>query len=143
MKWHHLPSGDLSDAVDVFYTPPTPNPTPNPAPTVVTYPQYVPTPALRIPRPARKVIQGHYKPGSIKRNIANDGDVKLWTETAAATTPALKDELVLFFYKDVMAASKAGRIVAANIRVDLKWTVQFKDLRRTYRDWETDRKSVV
>ena len=75
------------------------------------------------------VIKGHYKPGMIKRNVINDGDVQTWTSTSAQTTPSLRDELFIACYKDPMAASPSGQIIGANFRINMKWIVQFKDLK--------------
>ncbi len=78
-------------------------------------------------------IQGRYKPGSVKRNIVNDGDVKTWTKTdfngVAATpsnVPTLKDVLVIAGYRAPLGFSLLG---AVNVQVELKYIVQFKDLR--------------
>lgn len=73
------------------------------------------------------VIEGRYKPGSIKRNIVNDGDVKTWTATTS-TLPNLKDILTINFWKHPLSYSAATSI-QANIQVELKYIVQFKDLK--------------
>lgn len=77
-----------------------------------------------------QVIKGRYTPGMAARNISNDGDVKTWSLVAAQ--PTLKEFLTLYFYKHplnlaeiVASAPPAG----VNVQYNLKYTVQFKDLR--------------
>jgi hypothetical protein len=87
-----------------------------------------------------QTITGTYKPGSIKRNIQNDGDVKTWTSTGTMDTPGdstddgappnLNDFLTLNFWRHPMAY---GSTPACNIEVQLKYIVQFKDLRQQAR----------
>lgn len=72
------------------------------------------------------VISGKYTPGQIRRNIQNDGDVKTWIATAGLALPALKDFLTLNFWRAPMATSSVN---AVNIQVELKYIVQFKDLK--------------
>lgn len=80
------------------------------------------------------VISGNYKPGQAKRNIVNDGDVKTWTATGAAL-PNLKEILTLNFWRAPLAwatnASNAN--YAANMQIELKYIVQFKDLKQQAR----------
>lgn len=88
----------------------------------------------------RKYITGRYKPGQVKRNIVNDGDVKTWTVTdfdgaaPASSVPTLKETLNLFFWRHPLAhlsntATDEATVTAVNVQVELKWIVQFKDLR--------------
>lgn len=72
------------------------------------------------------VISGKYTPGQIRRNIQNDGDVKTWIATAGLALPALKDFLTLNFWRAPMATSNVN---AVNIQVEVKYIVQFKDLK--------------
>lgn len=72
------------------------------------------------------VISGKYTPGQIRRNIQNDGDVKTWIATAGLALPALKDFLTVNFWRAPMATSSVN---AVNIQVELKYIVQFKDLK--------------
>lgn len=79
------------------------------------------------------VITGRYKPGQAKRNVANDGDVKTWVKTdfdntAATPTnlPSLKEHLNLFFWRAPLAHDPTGGV---NCQIELKYIVQFKDLR--------------
>ena len=95
----------------------------------------------------KTVIRGTYSPGDAKRNVANDGDVKTWTSTAApaSTLPTLKEFLTVnlwkdpFFnasYADVHAPDTSNvsntaseRPGVLNMEINLKYIVQFKDLR--------------
>lgn len=83
------------------------------------------------------IIQRRYIPGQAKRNIVNDGDVKTWTKTAFNGTspenfvPTLKETLNLYFWRAPLAniVSSNTEVTACNTQVELKWIVQFKDLR--------------
>lgn len=81
------------------------------------------------------VISGTYKPGQAKRNIVNDGDVKTWTSTgtpgtSTASAPNLKEILTLNFWKAPLSWESYA---CANIQIELKYIVQFKDLREQAR----------
>lgn len=69
------------------------------------------------------IIKGRYTPGSVKRNIVNDGDVKTWT--AVTIQPTLKEFLTLNFWPHPLSA---GTAFGLNIQVRLKYIVQWKDL---------------
>lgn len=69
------------------------------------------------------IIKGRYTPGSVKRNIVNDGDVKTWTATTIQ--PTLKEFLTLNFWPHPLSA---GTAFGLNIQVRLKYIVQWKDL---------------
>ena len=83
------------------------------------------------------VISGRYKPGQTKRNIVNDGDVKTWSSTGTfdqiglgtgddGVNPTLNEILTLNFWRAPLGYSTA---VALNMQIELKYIVQFKDLR--------------
>ena len=79
-----------------------------------------------------ETIYGRYKPGDARRNVSNDGDVQTWHKTyfngvspISAGVPKLNELLVLQFWRAPLAHATA----AVNIQVELKWIVQFKDLR--------------
>lgn len=78
----------------------------------------------------RTVISGTWMPGMTKRNIVNDGDVKTWTKTDG-TIPNLKELLTVNFWRHPFANanSAAAAITCANIQINLKYVVQFKDLK--------------
>lgn len=80
-----------------------------------------------------EIIEGRYKPGMIKRNIVNDGDVKTWTQTSFDTAspvdgsiPNLKELLSVMFWRSPM---NHGTNAGVNVQIELKWIVQYKDLR--------------
>lgn len=79
-----------------------------------------------------EVIYGRYKPGDARRNIANDGDVQTWHKCSfngvapiSAGVPKLNELLVLQFWRAPMAHAFG----AVNMQIELKWIVQYKDLR--------------
>lgn len=72
-------------------------------------------------------ISGTYRPGMIKRNIRNDGDVRTWTPTISS--PDLNEILTLNFFPHELAFYQDTRAIAANLVIELYWTVQFKDLK--------------
>lgn len=79
----------------------------------------------------RTVISGTWMPGMTKRNIINDGDVKTWTATTGAAPPNLKEILTVNFWRHPFAiVNTAGAAVTnCNIQINLKYVVQFKDLK--------------
>lgn len=81
------------------------------------------------------IIEGTYKPGQAKRNIVNDGDVKTWTSTntASPVLPNLKEILTLNFFLDPLAYNATATTTALNIEVNLRYIVQFKDLKQQAR----------
>lgn len=84
-------------------------------------------------------LRGRYKPGDAKRNIINDGDVKTWTRTNFNDTapmsngpvPALKEFLNIWCWRAPLSSivSTGANSAGVNIQMELKWIVQFKDLR--------------
>ena len=98
-----------------------------------------------IPSGKKSIIRGTYKPGQIKRNIVNDGDVKTWTKTDGST-PNLNEVLTLNFFTDPLynaryqdvwenaaddepTATGAAIPGVVNMEIKLKYIVQFKDLK--------------
>ena len=91
------------------------------------------------------VIRGTYKPGDAKRNIVNDGEVKTWSAVGAKPT-TYNEILTLNFWTDpffnargndaytdadgvdiqVTGGAMYGTI---NMEINLKYIVQFKDLK--------------
>lgn len=89
------------------------------------------------------VIKGTYKPGQAKRNIVNDGDVKTWTKTDGSV-PNLKEILTLNFFMDpfyncrvpdtydttgTITTTGGFNKACVNMEVNLKYIVQYKDLK--------------
>lgn len=98
------------------------------------------------------IIQGRYMPGMIKRNIQNDGDVKTWTNTdpsyagtPSGSIPTLRDVLTLNFWRHPLAYSldnenggpgtppATANQTGVNIQMELKYIVQYKDLKEQAR----------
>lgn len=79
--------------------------------------------------PSMMVLKGRYRPGSIKRNIVNDGDVKTWTKTTT-TLPTLKDNQNFCLFQSALAVTAPGTTTSGcgNVQVEIKYIVQFKDL---------------
>lgn len=79
------------------------------------------------PNQSSQIIQGTFKPGMIRRNIRNDGDVKTWTEVGQQTS--LIESLHLRFHRHPLAARVvANNLFACNVQIRLWYTVQYKDL---------------
>jgi hypothetical protein len=80
------------------------------------------------------IIKGTYKPGTAKRDVSNDGDVKLWTQTAGNATPSYKEVLQLMHYVAPLssASSETPTISGHNLQVQvrMKYIVQFKQLKQ-------------
>lgn len=76
------------------------------------------------------IIQGTYKPGQTRRNIQNDGDVKTWIKVSDKF-PTLTEMLTLNFWQDPM--NNCDSPVSVNMEIQLKYIVQFKDLKQQAR----------
>lgn len=72
------------------------------------------------------IISGKWKPGDVSHNIVNDGDVKTWTPTGSI--PNEKVLLTLNWWQDELS-HRIPQEINANVKVELKYIVQFKDLR--------------
>lgn len=72
------------------------------------------------------IIKGTYRPGDIKRNIVNDGDVKTWSAVGASPT-TLSEILTLNLWQDPL--NNTDQNVSVNMEVNIKYIVQFKDLK--------------
>ena len=103
----------------------------------------------------KAVIKGTYRPGQAKRNIVNDGDVKTSTKTTDGVPTTLSEILTLNLFMDPFfngrqqdryclnaagdMATYEAQATGANIRgavnmeINLKYIVQFKDLRQQAR----------
>lgn len=75
-----------------------------------------------------EVLKGRYKPGQAKRNIVNDSEVKTWHKTDSEAPPnTLTEMLTLNFWQDPL--NNTNKAVSLNMEINLKYIVQFKDLR--------------
>ena len=77
-----------------------------------------------------KVIEGTWRPGEWSRNTLNDEDIKAWYATGAAPSPAWFEQLVLLGRPDEFIPNGG---VNLNIFVELRYHVQFKDKKQTFR----------
>jgi hypothetical protein len=82
------------------------------------------------------IIKGTYKPGTAKRDVSNDGDVKLWS--TGTTSPSYKESLRLYFYRHPFSVGKETNDATdnqcnVNIQVRLKYIVQYKQLKQSVR----------
>jgi hypothetical protein len=84
-----------------------------------------------------RVIKGFHKPGSIHTNVENDEDVKTWTKVGSL--PSITETMQLSFAKswENWYTSTTG----LNVRIDMRWIVQYKDLLPVYR-WPFNQTAV-
>jgi len=82
------------------------------------------------------IMDDIHKPGDTQRNIVNDVDVKTWTAAspiaASGQIPNLKDILTVGFYKAPLSFANSNQI-GANCQLEMKFLVQWKDLRQQAR----------
>jgi hypothetical protein len=76
------------------------------------------------------VVKFLYKPGNLKHMVTNDEDQKTWTKISDTSNTAIKDYLTIFFGKH-WTNRYSGHDVAS-INIDLRYKVQFKDLKQAY-----------
>ena len=75
------------------------------------------------------VIQGKWKPGQLLHNTVNSEDIKAWYPTGAepgSPNSTWVEQLTLLTYKDEMMRSTGP--LNLNMKVELRYVVQFKDL---------------
>lgn len=82
-------------------------------------------------RSAYKTIKGYYRPGSAKTSVENDEDMKTWTKTTAGTLPSLIELMTVSFGKAWDNCVPGANPVM--VRMDMRWIVQYKDLKNEYR----------
>jgi hypothetical protein len=75
------------------------------------------------------VIEGTYYPGMFKRNAVNDSDVRTWNKVSEA--PDLIDTLFVGFFADPLRPEMRKQHL--NCSLEMKATVQFKDLKEAFR----------
>ena len=86
-----------------------------------------------IPGGYKTQLKGTYKPGSAKRDVANDADIKLWTKTGS--TPTYNESLHMYFYRDPLSSNEssqnsATRSTNLQVQVKVKYIVQWKNLKQ-------------
>lgn len=77
---------------------------------------------------APEVLSGHYRPGQGNRLVQNDQDTKTWHKVTEA--PTLVENLDLYHF---LAPLATGDKVQMNYHLQMKFIVQFKDLKQTIR----------
>ena len=75
------------------------------------------------------VVTGTYRPGQNKRNVTNDADVTTWSKSGVH--PTFREELMFYFYRHGMA--KGLNALHINCHLELKYIVQYKDLKQQIR----------
>lgn len=79
--------------------------------------------------PFIKVYEGTWRPGEWSKNTLNSEDIKAWYSTGAEPTPNWVENLVVMGMTDEYNTSNAN----LNLFVELRYIVQFKDLRSQFR----------
>jgi len=76
-----------------------------------------------------KQISGTWRPGVWNKNTQNEEEIKAWYATAAAPSPVWVENLVLQVRNDDFNTEKTN----LNCLVELRYVVQFKDLKLAFR----------
>ncbi|MCG0276764.1 MAG: hypothetical protein L5655_11555 [Thermosediminibacteraceae bacterium] len=76
------------------------------------------------------VVTGSYKPGQNRTNVRNDEDVKTWTPMT--NQPSLTENVKIFFAKSPLGVAPTTK-VGCNVMLEIKYIVQFKDLKEQAR----------
>lgn len=73
---------------------------------------------------AYSVVKKFYRPGQNKASVENDEDIKTWTKVGSL--PSLTETMTFMVAKawDNAASQRVG----VNVRMDMRWIVQYKDL---------------
>jgi len=77
-----------------------------------------------------QTIEGVWKPDTWSKNTLNAEDIKAWYATAAGPSPAWVENLCLVFRPDEFNNDSYMNV---NVFVELRYIVQFKDLKQTFR----------
>lgn len=84
------------------------------------------------------VVKGFYRAGSAHKNVENDEDVKTWTKVTQQ--PSLTEEMTVAMNKAWQNDTTAP--MGANVRIKLRYIVQFKDVVNNYR-WPASTQTPV
>jgi ribosomal protein S16 len=76
-----------------------------------------------------KTIQGTWRPNEWSKNTLNAEDIKGWYATGAAPAPAWVENLTILARSDEYATNPTN----LNVFVELRYVVQFKDLKQGFR----------
>jgi len=75
-------------------------------------------------------ISGTWRPGEWSKNTLNSEDIKAWYATGAEPTPQWVENLVLLARTDEF---NSNNYMNLNVFVELRYVVQYKDLKATFR----------
>lgn len=75
-----------------------------------------------------EIIEGHYIPYQKNHIVMNDADEKTWFYTNVA--PTLKEDMHFFVYTAPLSTNEGIR---CNCKLEMKWIIQFKDLKNQFR----------
>ena len=78
-----------------------------------------------------RTIKGYYRPGSVRSSVENDEDMRTWTKTGSQ--PSLTEILTVGCGKAWDHPGASTICPGLNVRIDMRWIVQFKDLNVQYR----------
>lgn len=79
-------------------------------------------------KPAVSVLSGTYRPGQANRLVQNDQDTETWHRTI--NPPKLRENMHMMFYSSPLSTNSDIRI---NMELEVKFIVQFKDLKKQLR----------
>ena len=82
---------------------------------------------VTVPVNGVRVIRGTWYPGKVKHNPLNDSDMETWSQIGAVPSTGHLEHLILQFKERANSNSKSTFILGANISINLKYTVQFKE----------------
>lgn len=77
-------------------------------------------------------IKGTWRPGMNHNNVVNDADKKTWSLVGAVPSPSYTEALHMRFFKAPLNYGSSPSI-ACNVQIEMKYIVQFKDLKSAIR----------
>lgn len=86
---------------------------------------------------AYETIKGYYRPGTMRSSVENDEDIKTWTKVGSL--PSLTELLTVCVAK---AWDNSNATTGLNVRMDMRWIVQYKDLQVNFR-WPAGQTAVT
>lgn len=86
---------------------------------------------------AYETIKGYWRPGQVKSSVENDEDIRTWTKVGSL--PSLTEMLTVSVSK---AWDNTVATTGLNVRMDMRWIVQYKDLAPQYR-WPTSGQTSI
>lgn len=82
---------------------------------------------VTIPINGTRVIKGTWYPGKVNHNPLNDSDIEVWSPTGSVPGAGHLEHLVLLLRERANSNSAANTYFSANLAINLKYFVQFKD----------------